>query len=92
MWRGYNDVKNNNFGHLKINHSINFSDPFNIDIHTSTIERAWRGLKEYMPTSLKASGYDEYVKSYLFNKELQKNAKVDKFKFVLVMIRKFFHY
>jgi hypothetical protein len=92
MVQGYNDVKYNNFEHLEINQSINFVGPFNKEIHTNTIERAWRSLKEYMPTSLKASGYDEYVRSFLFNKELQKNAELDKFEFVLVMIGKFFHY
>jgi hypothetical protein len=37
MWRGYNDVKNNNFEHLKVNHSIEFVDPFNKEIHTNSI-------------------------------------------------------
>jgi phenylalanyl-tRNA synthetase beta subunit len=77
---------------LKINQSINFVDPFNKEIHTNNIERAWRSLKEYMPTSLKGSGYDEYVKSFLFNKELQKKAELDELEFVVVMTMKFFHY
>jgi hypothetical protein len=44
-----------------------------------------------MPTSLKAFGYDVYVDSFLFNKELEKNAELYKFEFVLVLIQKLFH-
>jgi hypothetical protein len=90
MWRGYNDVKNNNFEHLKINHSINFVDPINKEIHTNTIERAWRSVKEYIPNSIKASAYSECVQSDLFEKELAKNPELCKFDSVVSMIRMFF--
>jgi hypothetical protein len=37
MWRGYNNLKNNNFEHLKVNLSIYFVDPVNKEIHTNAI-------------------------------------------------------
>jgi hypothetical protein len=55
---------------LKINHSINFSDPTNKEVYTNTIERACIGLKEYMPTSLKAYAYDEHFKCFYCTKNL----------------------
>jgi hypothetical protein len=75
MWRGYNFLQKDNFAHLKANHSVNSVDLFNKLIHTNTIERAWRSLKENIPKSIKASEYSEYVQAYLVEKELAKNQK-----------------
>ena len=46
-WKGYNDVKKY-FKHLVINHSKNFVDPKNKEIHTQKIERFWRTLKSFL--------------------------------------------
>ena len=90
MWRGYSNLEDNKFRHLKVNHSVNFVDPVDRRIHTNTIERCWRSLKEYIPKSIPESGYEEYVMSFLYKKELDKEKELDKFDFVVNMIREFY--
>ena len=43
-WKGYIDLKDNNYIHDKINHKKNFKIK-GTDIHTNTIEGIWNGLK-----------------------------------------------
>lgn len=50
-WRGYNCIDNMPFphpyaAHNVVNHSLNFVDPMNPAIHTQTVERMWRELKD----------------------------------------------
>ena len=44
FWKGYIDLKANNYIHEKINHKKNFKIK-GTDIHTNTIEGIWNGLK-----------------------------------------------
>ena len=45
-WRSYSSIENwGNYKHLKINHSENFVQPENKEVHTQNIESLWRKLK-----------------------------------------------
>ncbi|CEF60081.1 Transposase, ISXO2-like domain-containing protein [Strongyloides ratti] len=45
MWRGYSQVSDSGYEHLKVNHKYNFVDPLT-NAHTQNIERVWRSVKE----------------------------------------------
>ncbi|XP_068220037.1 uncharacterized protein [Palaemon carinicauda] len=44
-WKGYGKVKDHDFKHFTVNHSVNFVDPNDPTVHTNTIESQWRVLK-----------------------------------------------
>ena len=45
-WRSYSFIENwGNYKHLKINHSENFVQPENKEVHTQNIENLWQKLK-----------------------------------------------
>ena len=48
-WKAYDCLQHEGYHHLTVNHSVNFVDPSNKDIHTNTIERLWRDTKRRVP-------------------------------------------
>jgi hypothetical protein len=69
-WRGYQNLTKYGFRHATVNHSENFLNPDDESVHTQTIERAWRGLKENIP---KSSRYDvrlSYLMVYSFKRHI----------------------
>ena len=54
-WRGYNELQKNGFPHSRINHTLHYIDPNEKSIHTNTIERLWRSLKEFVGQNLTLS-------------------------------------
>jgi hypothetical protein len=44
-WRGYRNLRNRGFIHHAVNHSINFVDPNNREVHTQNIEAYWSKIK-----------------------------------------------
>jgi hypothetical protein len=67
-WRGYTDINSLGFNHVTINHTENFVDPFDNDIHTNTIERMWRSLKSTIPDSANEKSINSYLKKFVFDK------------------------
>ena len=49
-WRAYDCLGNEGYQHLTVNHSLNFVDPKNPQIHTNRIESTWRHVKESFST------------------------------------------
>lgn len=52
MWRGYVNVGGLGYNHYKINHRTHFVDPEDRNIHTQTVERLWRDVKENIDLSM----------------------------------------
>ena len=92
MWRSYSNISKYGFTHSKVNHSKNFLNPDDPTVHTQTIERAWRGLKENIP---KASRYEErfkYLIAYSFKRYVKwygMNAN-DRFALLISLIARFY--
>ena len=47
-WTAYNTLSEEGYKHWRINHSLNFVDPDDRDVHTQNIERLWRDVKEFV--------------------------------------------
>ena len=65
-WKSYYNLDKYGYIHKTINHSQNFVDPFDDQIHTQTIENAWKHLKQTFPKNgtsdeLKESYVHEYI-------------------------------
>ena len=46
-WKAYHTLHAHNYEHWKINHSLNFIDPNDPEVHTQNIERFWRHQRVY---------------------------------------------
>lgn len=68
-WSSYNNISNYGYTHSRINHSQNFILPNNPNVHTQTIERAWRGLKENIPRGSRYESRLEYIIQYSFKRK-----------------------
>lgn len=67
-WRSYTNILNHGYIHSTVNHSENFLNPANLNIHTQTIERAWRGLKDNIPKSSRYETRLSYLIVYEFKR------------------------
>uniref|UniRef100_A0A182RMF9 DDE_Tnp_IS1595 domain-containing protein n=1 Tax=Anopheles funestus TaxID=62324 RepID=A0A182RMF9_ANOFN len=47
-WAGYNGLGALGYEHATVNHSRNFVDPLQGDVHTQRIENVWRWLKHFL--------------------------------------------
>ncbi|KII65870.1 hypothetical protein RF11_04868 [Thelohanellus kitauei] len=47
-WKSYRDLNYQGFGHLTVNHSVNFVDS-DSGAHTNNIERIWRDVRSTIP-------------------------------------------
>ena len=66
-WAAYNTVGQEGYTHKVINHSEQFVDTNDPVIHTQTIERAWRDLKEWVKRpGLRTDYFEQYFGRYLF--------------------------
>ncbi len=50
-WGAYDNLKNIGFRHEVVNHSRNFINPNNPNVHTQTIEGLWRIMKRHSRTT-----------------------------------------
>ena len=69
QWGAYNRVKDHGYTHYTINHSENFVDPEDCEVHTQNVERLWRDLKEWVKRpGIKSNFLQQYLARYLFVK------------------------
>jgi transposase-like protein len=72
-WKSYDGLKNHGYTHFSVNHSKNFVDPKNPEVHTQTIESRWCAIKR----KLKKKGtnvtkfLDEYLLEYCYKKKFE---------------------
>jgi len=71
-WRRYSEYSTAGFWHVTINHSRYYVNPRDSSIHTNTIERLWRTLKERIPKNISMTRIAGRVKIFenLFNNEV----------------------
>ncbi|XP_052889554.1 uncharacterized protein LOC128297888 [Anopheles moucheti] len=70
-WAGYNGLTGLGYDHATVNHSYNFVDPLQGDVHTQRIENVWRWLKHFLKqkgTNIQGS-LEGYFAEYMFRKE-----------------------
>ena len=73
-WKAYSSLRNEGYTHWVVNHSEQFVDPENPDIHTQNIERLWRDIKEWTKRpGIKTEYFEQYFARYLFIKENYKH-------------------
>lgn len=77
-WKPYDILSQEDFQHLKVNHSLHFKDP-ETGANTNRIESTWRAAKAYYNSSgRRNSFYGGYLAKYCFFKECEMAGK-DKF-------------
>lgn len=69
QWRGYLNLEAYGYNHSTVNHSENFLSPEDNTIHTQTIERTWRGIKESIPLSTRYAQRERLIIQYIFKKK-----------------------
>ena len=71
LWKGYNGLEEEGFRHFCVNHSLNFVNPLNLDVHTQKIEGFWGVLKRWLKKKgcNRKKHLDEYFFEFLYRKK-----------------------
>ena len=79
-YKGLDDLEGCNYTHFQINHSTNFVDSVNKNIHTQNIDRLWRCLKEWCKRpGIRTKYLEQYLARYLFITSTDRSAVLHKF-------------
>ena len=66
-WAAYNSVASEGYTHKVVNHSEEFVSASDPSVHTQTIERQWRNVKEWVKRpGLRTEYFEQYFGRYLF--------------------------
>ena len=66
-WAAYGSLSTEGYSHRVINHSENFVHPDDKSIHTQTVERLWRNVKEWAKRpGMRTAYFEQYYGRYLF--------------------------
>lgn len=81
-WKAYNNLGEENYEHLKVNHRLNFVD-HKTGAHTNGIESTWRHAKNFLPNyNRRKKNFPGYLSHYMFLKYC-KSENVDPFIYFL---------
>ena len=74
-WKSYDCLEANGYKHHKVNHSENFLNPEDEDIHTQNIENRWNWMKKFVKKKVEniQKHLEEYILEYLYNKKFENN-------------------
>ncbi|MGL5708755.1 MAG: transposase [Aeromonas sp.] len=86
-WKGYLKLNELGFIHETVNHSVNFVNPENREIHTNHIERLWRSVKKFVRGSNSLNDLEEKIIIFEVYNNLGLRKTWDKFEFILSLIR-----
>lgn len=67
-WKGYGGLSTLDYEHLTINHSVNFINPENREIHTQNVERLWRSVKAVIKKKSRLSQRDSHLTKFLWDR------------------------
>lgn len=76
-WRAYDNIKNENYVHLTVNHSQNFVDS-KTEVHTQNVERLWREMRCNIPRFGK-DNYEHYISEFFFKRLYNFDKRIDVF-------------
>lgn len=82
-WRGYNRLDTLGYSHETIDHSREFVSQTNQNIHTQTIERHWRTIKENTPQVNTFELLEKHLNRFLFDYNSELLNHVERFEFLL---------
>lgn len=86
-WRGYNGLNSAGYIHNVINHSVRFVDLLDNTLHTNTIERLWRDLRENIPGGLASVNVEKHVKDYMLSRILDSLNSMRRFDVIIEVIK-----
>ena len=66
QWKGYLKCARNGYFLAQVNHSENFISPQCPLVHSQTVERSWRSLKNIFPKSTHGDTHETYLDEYLY--------------------------
>ena len=72
-WKSYDCLEANGFSHYKVNHSENFVNPDDSNIHTQNIENRWNWVKKFIKkkgTNIQKH-LEEYITEYLYKRKFK---------------------
>ena len=73
-WKSYQNLdQHNHYHHDFVNHSMNFLNPNDKNIHTQTIERKWRSLKDHLPKSSNGPNRSDHLIEFLYKSMYHNN-------------------
>lgn len=79
-WKAYNALKDEQFQHLTVNHSLNFVNPDDERVHTQNIERTWRDVRGGIPRyGRKENHFIGYLGEFLFKKKFDVQHRIHNF-------------
>lgn len=73
--------------HYTVNHSVNFVDLENRNIHTNNIERLWRSLKEFFPQNIPFSAVANKLKEFAMLHNFKKKKINQRFNFICELLK-----
>jgi hypothetical protein len=66
FWASYTRLSEEGFFHSRVNHSYNFLNPEDKNVHTQKIERMWRTLKSVIPKGCSSETRWSYLGEFIF--------------------------
>ena len=73
-WKAYNCLSENGYTHNTVIHETHYVNPLNPVVHTQTVERMWRDLKEWIKRpGMKSIYLHQYISRWLFARQRPKS-------------------
>lgn len=69
-WGGYINVNSLGYQHFRVNHRYNFISPQDTEVHTQTVERMWKSLKDIIPEKTSEDDKWRYLAEYIFKRHI----------------------
>jgi transposase-like protein len=68
-WSAYSQLSSEGYPHSRVNHTYNFLNPEDKNVHTQKIERMWRTLKSIIPKGCNSETRWTYLAEFIFKQK-----------------------
>ena len=85
-WKSYDCLERYGYKHYSVNHSENFVDPNNPEVHTQNIESRWNAIKKQLKR--KGTNVSKHLEEYLLEYCYRKKFKSRVFDQLIIDINK----